>query len=525
VRRIESPEEFAQAIAELRAQIGAGDAEAAIAWASQVEGNELLCAQVAAITLTEGGHALRSVGVLERAVELWEALGAELGEEKVAYNQGNAELNLFETAAIQDGVAQAMSERMAVLQAARAHYLLAAEGSPRSPDEQVQAWTNLGNSYDHLGRDLEAIEAYRRALAIDPGFGMARGNLGLALVHVAPFARQHAASVGGEGLAELQAALTDEERVREIGGMSAFEHFRAELEKYTSRGAQPVRVSPPAFTEPYLRWMGEQRLFLHVSPSCLQEDSLAFDPLFFQFVRSGWDEGEDARAKRLIDAYNALKQSYVASRYQTWLALEEESPAAKHLGQLERESPYLDTLLFSRFGTRTGMLIHAFTAAMNLLDQVAVFVHLYLRTGRSPREVTMRRLWLEPKTDAFDASLRSVIDRGNRGLLGLCDLAGDLAAKGSRLAELTELRHAATHRLLVTHWSPTDPDASPWLERIGFSELAEAALEQLRISRSALFYLARLVDIEEHRAAAADIAQRASIPFPLTASESDLPGY
>jgi len=38
--------------------------------------------------------------------------------------------------------------------------------------------TNLGNTLDTIGRFVEAIEHWRRALEIDPDFGMARGNLG-----------------------------------------------------------------------------------------------------------------------------------------------------------------------------------------------------------------------------------------------------------------------------------------------------------------------------------------------------------
>jgi tetratricopeptide (TPR) repeat protein len=60
--------------------------------------------------------------------------------------------------------------------AAEAHYLAALEIAPRSPD----AYSNLGGlyyyAYDDLARARESLE---RALAIDPGFLLARLNLGL----------------------------------------------------------------------------------------------------------------------------------------------------------------------------------------------------------------------------------------------------------------------------------------------------------------------------------------------------------
>gem|GEM_PF-1367823 len=41
--------------------------------------------------------------------------------------------------------------------------------------------TNLGNLLDHLGRFVEAIESYERALQATPSFGMALGNRALSL--------------------------------------------------------------------------------------------------------------------------------------------------------------------------------------------------------------------------------------------------------------------------------------------------------------------------------------------------------
>ena len=44
------------------------------------------------------------------------------------------------------------------------------------PYRQCQILTNLGNTYDTIGRFVEAQEYWGRALAINPQFGMALGN-------------------------------------------------------------------------------------------------------------------------------------------------------------------------------------------------------------------------------------------------------------------------------------------------------------------------------------------------------------
>lgn len=50
---------------------------------------------------------------------------------------------------------------------------------------QCQLLTNAGNVLNHIGRSIEAIEYWQRALRIIPNFAMARGNLGLGLKNYA----------------------------------------------------------------------------------------------------------------------------------------------------------------------------------------------------------------------------------------------------------------------------------------------------------------------------------------------------
>jgi len=46
----------------------------------------------------------------------------------------------------------------------------------KASDHDPRAVTNLGNLYDTIGRPVEAIACYERALAVDPGFAMAAAN-------------------------------------------------------------------------------------------------------------------------------------------------------------------------------------------------------------------------------------------------------------------------------------------------------------------------------------------------------------
>ena len=51
------------------------------------------------------------------------------------------------------------------------------EDTVRKSPEKARTWNNLGYAYDQAGRFHDAETAYLRALRIDPGYGLARGNL------------------------------------------------------------------------------------------------------------------------------------------------------------------------------------------------------------------------------------------------------------------------------------------------------------------------------------------------------------
>jgi len=236
----------------------------------------------------------------------------------------------------------------------------------------------------------------------------------------------------------------------------------------------------------------------------------------------GISEDEQRRLRDLLDAFGALKQEFVATRYLAWLAGDYDSPIREHASAVSAKVKFLDSLSYVRWGARTGLAVGAFAGAMNLLDKVAGFVHLYLETGRV-RDVYFGRLWHRghpAKPAPMDTALADELRAGNRGLLALCDLSCDLdPERQSPLAEFIEMRHSATHRFLVAHdmlleeRTPT----SEWVQRVEHRELLEATRQLLGTGRAALLYLARTVDIRERRTGfGSDTLNEAAQPAPDT---------
>lgn len=106
----------------------------------------------------------------------------------------------------------------------------------------------------------------------------------------------------------------------------------------------------------------------------------------------------------------------------------------------------------------------------------------------------------------------------NFGLAALCDLANDLR-DDTPLARFVELRHAATHRLVVAHEFQA-PESTGWLERVSWPDFEAASLSQLQLARAAINYLVRAVDAEEDTRS--QQFEGPLMPLPTTDVDADL---
>jgi tetratricopeptide (TPR) repeat protein len=511
--------------------IDARDFSAALAYADSATGPRRLVRHLRAYTYTHAGRELEDADVLVTAIGLWEEALAEPGN-RDDYNLANAELNLWEQRVKEAGFVAALEGHRDHLHRARALY--AAIGREESfPDElRVQALTNVGNSFDLVGRSADAIKAYEKALALDPAFGMALGNKGIALIGIAPLMHEHVAAGLLEAQEVLDRALADGERVVHIGGKGALAHFQRRRASIKLDGDGPSAPSPE-WADPFWRWCADHGLFLHVSPRCIGADAETYDPLFFRGMTVGIGDEDQRRMMDLFDAFNAVKQDYAAARYLLWLASGEASPIRAHAAAVSAKGKYLDSLRYANWGARTGLGTQAFAAATNLLDKVACFVHMYFETDRKIQTVTFRNLWHRPKQRnkpfVMDEQLAVHLAPGkfNRGLSALCDLSCDLEQDTS-LNELIERRHTATHRFLTVHSMLIEEQegGGGWLEQVSWSDLIDGTLSQLATARSALIYLAWMIDISERSSERSKPKPGGVIPpLPIFPAETEHPEF
>jgi len=257
---------------------------------------------------------------------------------------------------------------------------------------KCQVYTNLANVLSNIGRFIDAIEYYDRALALNTDYGMALGNKGMCLML---YAREHyepghrrifagcAARLLDQALGcslEAPAARAGFTRHLDIARKAYKEHSCAGTENLNGHalGASPEE-------EHFRSWCLRHRLFVNplndIGPVAIASwDYLVLPPLTVIAKHGSGFHG----------FYNQLKQEYVAARWLHYEATELSSP-----GFVDQQINLLDTRDRTAFGIQLEKVKFAMRAAYSLFDKVARFVDYYL--DLKLKRTYFRWFWYEGK--------------------------------------------------------------------------------------------------------------------------------
>ena len=507
-----------------------GSERAAVALAEALvpgQGKEPNVRHLRACVYTDAGIRLKDPSLVQEGVRIWDEM-EPYNSVTISYNLASAQLHLWQLAVEQAGLGDAWLDKRSHLHEARRLFNLVAQHREADTESRLNALTDCGNSFDNVGRYLDALDCYERALKLDAAFGMAAGNRGMTFLKVAPLMGGHESHVLLEAAHDLDIAVSDQDRVLRCGGPSALETF-----KRLRRGLLVTEDSHHSATEPYaqlgdphLDWCLRNQLFLHISPDCIRAGSETLDAVTFKSISLSLAEGEVLdRAGELLDAFNTIKQDYIVARYLVWLSATEDAPIQGQATTITRRTAFWDSLNYAYWGVRPGIGIQALKVTLDILDTIAAFVHLYFRTGRRVRDIEFRTLpYASRSKKTLAPSLAEALKRPerNRGLAALCDLSAELDEPStSPLKRLVQRRHAATHRFFSVHIGGP-PDSSDWIERLSWPDLLEESLESLRITRRAILYLAQMIHIHEEATDVADSSGRMTMPLIFERTHADL---
>lgn len=392
---------------------------------------------------------------------------------------------------------------------------------------QCQIWTNLGNTLNTLGRFVEAIEYWDRALNLSPRFAMALGNRAYGLKgyarvlydggHQAVFLR-----LAHSGFAAAIAPEAMYDSPQQQGASRQFAAEKAAIEELLGeeRLSTEFDLDKHALGNSeeeinYRRWCLRHRLFVNPLNDLGDHSIAARDVLTLpSFVT------EIEEPPTLVGLFNQMKQEFVAAR---WLLYDGTCPAEPHFS--DRDVLLYNTLDYPIYSLAIEKVKAAYRAAYSLFDKSGFFLNAYMKLGVPQNEVTFRKIW----HDKGKRTVRAEFDQSeNWAMRGLFWLSRDLFepefhdVTDPDAQEISQIRNHLEHKYLKVH----DPlfraleervGSGPWNDRLAHSVLRpdfEAkTLRLLKLARAALIYVSLGVHIEESRRSRHRAGRVASMPL------------
>jgi tetratricopeptide (TPR) repeat protein len=390
----------------------------------------------------------------------------------------------------------AFREEHCLLEKAKHYYREALCCSPclSEPAFLAQAWTNYGNTLDLLGRSIEGMAAYRKALGAVPEHAMAMGNLGIALERFAPIAGSKLPLIEARDALASALATPDVER---LAGPEAREAFREALDRVSRPldGVDVANVLPEmsvaesgaaSYEDGYVEFCCRHGLLLNLCLGCRRCSVHQRDTVLLSLTTALDDETTYPCLARVV---NETKERFASARWQLYAAV---NPRHDPL-PINRMTTYAYNLDYALYGIQPGLVKLAFEGACSILDKIALFLNWYLDLGIQEKWLCFVRMWQGSK------KLSVKLERGgDRHLWALYDIAQDLGKDGY-LQHLVSTRNASHHRYVVPHIEPmgwlTEADGEEY--HLAWDELVEQAFELMTLVKSAIIYLVAFIQQEE----------------------------
>ena len=370
-------------------------------------------------------------------------------------------------------------------------------------------YTNLGNILNQLGRFIEAINCWDKALEVIPNFAMAIGNKANAM-----YFYTYCLYDPGQQLSFLFKSLEcieliDNKNLVWDSGLDnvAYEGFQAlkkslenVLKNYDTPVYQKYSLGDDKNEVAYRQWCLSNKLFLNpLNDVCLDSfvghDVLHLPDHIYNF-------GEEPVYPKY---YNLLKQEYVSARYKIYQFIE---------GSLNSVDPFNDVLLINNFDGAFPEIENeegksGYRVAYSLFDKVAAFLNHYLMLKHDIRGVSFRQLWVEHKFCEVSGAKKYILKDGfvekkNWPLRGLYYVSQDIYSKDFQStsspdsSDLKNIRDYIEHRFLsITYYenqANNDTDCNRYISKRDFSL---KAIKILSMAREALIYLSLAIHEEE----------------------------
>jgi tetratricopeptide (TPR) repeat protein len=494
VRPVQPPEKVRRAAKEILSIIGDGDHEKALSRISAFQGDEPDLRYMLARVLISTGQLRESRAILECGVQAFECLKAKSAP------PNDPMLYYDITNGYAEQLAMTMRDDHASIFGCEDFARRALRYADRGPKDDPWALTNLGTLYDQVGRPLEGLSVYERALAIDPHFGMAIGNKAVT-IGVLSFITRYPISHLVYAHQLYQQTLAHPESLIEAGGDGPLETFRqhdAAIVQYLTdigradRLERDLRHHPyddsslSDFARFYTRFCLGHDLYLNTHLVNRAAHASVGDEIIPPLVTPLGSDGEE-RVTDVMFRLNEIIESYITAR----MALVQSQYVCEDFSAISKQTTLVNLLDYSASNIYVGHLKAAYKEAFSALDKIAILLNRYLGLGIPEDRCYYRTVWYEHDADGVVSEPQVVTpairDQGAR-LFGLYLLHHELGGK------YADIRNALTHRYLRVYKAVHGPKGT-YL----FEDLTSTTTEVLYKVKCAIVYVSLFIQDKEQR--------------------------
>ena len=355
--------------------------------------------------------------------------------------------------------------------------------------------TNLGNLLDELGRPLEALAHYDKALHYDMDFGMAIGNKAMLLEHLSGITTYQ----GGYLIYAYQLyeqALKHKDSILSIGGNDAYNQFvmhRDHIKKHYADNNQEellaVNLSHEHHSpnvnktvEDYTAFCLENDLYLNLHIFDKHSTGSVSDNVSTSLITTIADDDAKRWVAEVFMRLNEIKESYMTGRYTLWLS-QQKTPA---MSKISEQSLLVNNLDYTAHNLYTGLLKTSYKEVFSVLDKVANFLNYYLELGNDENNpyLNYRKIWYTDlnKTNGFHSRITSE----NYRLFGIYSLLNELGEAPS------VERNTLEHRYKRISTIGLDPYGAPT-----FSEFTQQTVDVYYKVKCVIIYLLNFINYTE----------------------------
>jgi len=385
------------------------------------------------------------------------------------------------------------------------------------PIRQCQVLTNLANKLNTVGRCVEAMEQWDKALTIEPRFAMAHANRGHGLTY-------YAHSLYDPGHAAVLRVTAADAYQQAMESDSVYDHpenyrhkaqfFQAQKAVVSGLDVNAIRDSMASEVcecdgsekeKHYRRWVLSHRLYLNPLNELGEIPLASQDVLTLPSLVVPMDKYTQS-PPLVIGFYNQLKQEFVSARYLYYQAIQAGETHYSDKGVL-----LYNTLDCPAYGLSVEKMRAAYRLAYSLFDKTAYFLNHYLELGKDDNRVNFRNLWYASniKGKSHKKLAPFFKDRPNWSLRGLFWLSKDLFDSSFHQAmepdaeELAVIRNHLEHKYLHLHENDgvdkneKIPTSQEWGYYLSRDRFAAKTLRVLKLSRACLLYLSLATHREE----------------------------